>query len=270
MSGAVGKPLLEVQDLSGGFVGPDGEIVPVLNGVSFVVQEGSFFAVVGESGSGKSLTALAALGVMPQGFRRTAGAIRFDGTDLLTLDEARLRNIRGSQISIVFQDARAALNPVFTVGQQIMDVCRMHQNLSHREARRKAEEMLDRVRVPEAKRRMRQYPHEFSGGMAQRALLAMALICQPRLLILDEPTTGLDVTIQADILDLIVELRAAGNMTICLITHDLGIVAESCDRVAVMRHGSVCETGDCAQVLSAPRHPYTRELIANSQLEDVA
>ncbi|WP_319520727.1 ABC transporter ATP-binding protein [uncultured Martelella sp.] len=265
-----GAPLLQAENFSGGFAGADGRIVPVLNGVSFTVEAGSFFAIVGESGSGKSLTALAAMGVLPPGFHHTGGAIRFDGTDLLSLDEASLRKIRGSQISIVFQDARAALNPVFTVGRQIMDVCRMHQKISPKEAREKAEHMLEMVRVPEPKRRMKQYPHEFSGGMAQRALLAMALICQPRLLILDEPTTGLDVTIQADIIDLIIDIRATSKMTTCLITHDLGIVAETCDRVAVMQNGTVCELDSCEHILTAPSHPYTRQLIANSQLEELS
>lgn len=264
------QALLQVENFSGGFVGPDGRLTPVLNGVSFAVEKGSFFAIVGESGSGKSLTALAALGVPPRGFRRSDGAIRFEGVDLLSLDEPSLRKIRGAQMSIVFQDARAALNPVFTVGRQIMDVCSIHQGLGTREARANAEEMLERVRVPEPARRMKQYPHEFSGGMAQRALLAMALICRPSLLILDEPTTGLDVTIQADIMELIADIRSASNMTICLITHDLGVVAESCDQVAVMRRGMVCEIGSCEQILTAPAHPYTRQLIADSQLETEA
>jgi ABC-type dipeptide/oligopeptide/nickel transport system ATPase component len=262
-------PLLQAENLSGGFSMPDGGFVPVLDGVSFAIERGAFFAIVGESGSGKSLTALASLGLMPAGFRRTSGAIRFDGADMLSLDEPALRKIRGSQVSIVFQDARAALNPVFTVGRQIADVCRTHQNLGLKAARMKAEEMLARVRVPEPRRRMEQYPHEFSGGMAQRALLAMALICQPRLLILDEPTTGLDVTIQADIMDLIVEIKSASDMTICLITHDLGIVAETCDQVAVMSRGKVCELGSCEQILTAPAHPYTRQLVADSRLGDL-
>jgi ABC-type glutathione transport system ATPase component len=268
MTGPGRHPLLQVQNYSGGFVGPDGGFTSVLNSVSFAIEKGSFFAVVGESGSGKSLTALAVLDVLPSGFHRTEGSILLDGTDLLALDEPSMREVRGSQISIVFQDARAALNPVFTVGRQIMEICRIHQNLGRKEARAKAEEMLERVRVPEPGRRMKQYPHEFSGGMAQRALLAMALVCQPSLLILDEPTTGLDVTIQADIIDLIIDLRSASNMTICLITHDLGIVAETCDRVAVMQQGRVLEIGSCEQVLTAPTHPYTRQLIADSQMRD--
>jgi ABC-type dipeptide/oligopeptide/nickel transport system ATPase component len=262
-------PLLQAENLSGGFVASDGGFVQVLDGVSFSVDKGAFFAIVGESGSGKSLTALASLGLMPPGFRRTGGSVHFDGIDMLSLDEADLRKIRGSQISIVFQDARAALNPVFTVGQQIADVCRTHQNLGLKAAREKTEEMLARVRVPEPRRRMEQYPHEFSGGMAQRALLAMALICQPRLLILDEPTTGLDVTIQADIMDLIVEIKSTSDMTVCLITHDLGIVAETCDRVAVMSRGKVREVGSCEQILTAPAHPYTRQLVADSRLGDM-
>ncbi len=175
--------------------------------------------------------------------------------------------VRGSQISMVFQDARSALNPVFTVGSQISDVCRLHHGLSRREADALTEQMLERVRVPEARRRMRQYPHEFSGGMAQRALLAMALVCRPSLLLLDEPTTGLDVTIQADILELIVEINREQGMSTCLITHDLGIVAEVCDQVVVMRDGEVREAGTCEQVMSRPKSAYTRELIAASRLD---
>ncbi|QHC60939.1 ATP-binding cassette domain-containing protein [Rathayibacter sp. VKM Ac-2760] len=225
-------------------------------------------AIVGESGSGKSLTALSVLRLTPPGFRRTAGEILFEGRDLLALDEKELRAVRGGEISIVFQDARGALNPVFTVGAQIADVCRTHQGLSRRAARARAEEMLERVRVPEPRHRAAQYPHEFSGGMAQRAMLAMALACQPKLLILDEPTTGLDVTIQADILDLITELTTELGMTTCLITHDLGVVAETCDQVVVMQSGRVREVGSCEQIITRPAEPYTQQLIADSRLVD--
>jgi ABC-type glutathione transport system ATPase component len=198
--------VLEVVDFSGGFVGTGGAVTQVLDEVAFSIRRSSLTAIVGETGSGKSLMALSILGVPPQSFRRTSGAILFEGSNLLTLDEKAMRRIRGSKISIVFQDARASLNPVFTVGAQISDVCRVHQDVNKKEAQARTEELLERVRVPEPRRRMRQYPHEFSGGMAQRALLAMALICKPTLLVLDEPTTGLDVTTQADIIDLIVDL----------------------------------------------------------------
>jgi len=259
-------PILEVIGFSGGFPDASGELVPVLHEVGFGIPRGSSSAIVGESGSGKSITALSILGLSPRGFRRTAGQIRFEGTDLLALDEKSMRELRGADLSIVFQDARGALNPVFSVGWQIAEVCRLHQGLTRKEARKRAQEMLDLVRVPEAKRRMGQYPHEFSGGMAQRAMLAMALACRPKLLVLDEPTTGLDVTIQADILDLIVELKAETGMTTCLITHDLGVVAETCDHVIVMQHGEVREEGTCEQILTDPRDPYTQRLIANSRM----
>ena len=262
-------PILDVVDFSGGFTSPEG-IRPVLHHVSFSLAPGATTAIVGETGSGKTLTALAVLGILPASFQRSGGAIIFQGTDLLALGRNALQALRGARISMVFQDARASLNPVFTVGNQIADVCRLHQKVSRQEALRRAEEMLDRVRVPQARRRMRQYPHEFSGGMAQRAQLAMALICRPSLLILDEPTTGLDVTIQADILELIADLTRTDGMTTMLITHDLGIVAELCDQVVVMRSGEVREAGSCQQIMTDPQSPYTRQLIADSRLERIS
>ena len=258
--------LLEIRGYSGGFENASGQVVPVLNTVGFSIARGASTAIVGESGSGKSITALSVLRLTPPGFVHTAGEILFEGRDLLALDEPALRSVRGGEISMVFQDARGALNPVFTVGAQIADVCRTHQGLSRKAARARAEEMLDRVRVPEPRHRMSQYPHEFSGGMAQRAMLAMALACQPRLLILDEPTTGLDVTIQADILDLIADLKSEFGMTTCLITHDLGVVAENCDQVIVMQSGEVREVGTCEQIINRPAEVYTQQLIADSRM----
>jgi ABC-type glutathione transport system ATPase component len=263
---ALTPPILDVVDYSGGFVGPTGATTAVLRNISFCLPPCGITAIVGETGSGKTVMALSILGVLPPSFRHAGGSIIFEGTDLLALDEKALRAVRGSRISMVFQDARTALNPVFTVGNQIADVCRLHQGVSRREALRRAEDMLERLGVPEPHRRMRQYPHEFSGGMAQRAQLAMALICRPSLLVLDEPTTGLDVTIQADILDLVVDLTRTDGMTTLLITHDLGIVAEICDRVVVMQGGEVRETGTCEQIMTNPRSPYTRQLIADSRL----
>ena len=263
------ESVLEVLDFSGGFVGSGGALTQVLDDVAFSIRRSSLTAIVGETGSGKSLMALSILGVPPQSFRRTSGAILFEGSDLLKLDEKAMRRVRGSKISIVFQDARASLNPVFTVGAQISDVCRVHQDVNKKEALARTEELLERVRVPEPRRRMRQYPHEFSGGMAQRALLAMALICKPTLLVLDEPTTGLDVTTQADIIDLIVDLNRNEGMSTCLITHDLGIVAESSDHVIVMRNGNVRESGTCEQIMTNPQDPYTRELVAASRFGEV-
>jgi ABC-type dipeptide/oligopeptide/nickel transport system ATPase component len=254
---------------SGGFSSGRGQLTPVLNGVTFSVPPAAFTAIVGETGSGKTLVALSILGIPPRSFRRTSGSVRFQGAELDTDDDKAMRRVRGAQVSMVFQDARAALNPVFTVGYQIADVCRLHRHVGRKQAWQMAEHMLERVRVPEPGRRMKQYPHEFSGGMAQRAQLAMALICHPSLLVLDEPTTGLDVTIQADILDLVVELTASEGLSTLLITHDLGIVAETCDFVVVMQGGEVRETGTCEQVMTAPASAYTQALLADSRLAGV-
>jgi ABC-type dipeptide/oligopeptide/nickel transport system ATPase component len=260
--------LLSVQGYSGGFKTPKG-FKDVLHNVSFGLREGALTAVVGETGSGKSVMALSVLGLAASTFSKTAGAIEFAGTDLSSLDDKALRRIRGGQIAMVFQDARAALNPVISVGSQLVDACRAHRNVSKKEARAIAEEMLRRVKVPEPQQRMRQFPHEFSGGMAQRVMLALALICQPQLLILDEPTTGLDVTIQAEIMELIVDLIKTSGMTACLITHDLGVVAETCDDVVVMYQGKVRETGTVEQILRNPEDQYTQQLLRSSRFEDL-
>jgi ABC-type dipeptide/oligopeptide/nickel transport system ATPase component len=258
--------IMEVVNYSGGFLTGSGELTATLKGISFSLRRSAMTALVGETGSGKTLTALSMLAIAPRSFRRSSGAIYFEGADLLSYEENELRHIRGSKISMVFQDARAALNPVFTVGGQLTDVCRLHHHVSRKEALTMTEEMLERVRLPEPRRRMTQYPHEFSGGMAQRAQLAMALICRPSLLILDEPTTGLDVTIQADILDLISEIIREDGMSTCLITHDLGVVAETCDYVVVLRDGEVCESGTCESILTDPTMPYTQRLVADSRV----
>ena len=258
--------LLQVENYSGGFRAADGAVSSTLQSVSYGLEPGRMTAVVGETGSGKSLVALSVLGLQPPGFVRTAGRILFEGTEM-----GAQHGLRGRRISMVFQDARAALNPVFTVGQQLADVYRLHHGGSSRAAAHHAIEALRRVHMPEAERRARQYPHEFSGGMAQRAMIAMAaLVCTPSLLILDEPTTGLDVTIQSDIMELIVELGRARGLTTCLITHDLGIVAESCEDVVVMHAGRVVETGTAEAIFTRPQQPYTRRLIAASRLEPVA
>lgn len=260
------EAVLDFEHLSGGFRSGR-EFAPVLNDVSFSVARGAITALVGATGSGKTLLALCTLGLAPRQFVMTAGSIHFDGLDLVQLDQRGFRALRGKRIVIVFQDARAALNPVFTVGNQIADACRLHRGVGKKEALAAAEQMLDRLRVPQAARRMRQYPHELSGGMAQRAQLAMALVCDPSLLILDEPTTGLDVTIQADIMDLIVDLNRVDGMSTLLITHDLAVVAETCDEVVVLQSGEVREIGSCKQVLGNPQTPYTQGLIADSRLE---
>ena len=258
---------LAIDALSGAFRNADGSMTPILHNVSFTLEPGLITAVVGESGSGKSLTALNILGIQPATFRRTGGEIRFDGADLLALPEAALRGIRGKRISMVFQDARAALNPVFSVGRQLAEIHRLHHGGSATAAMARALEVLAQVRIPEPARRARQYPHEFSGGMAQRVMIAMAaLVCTPSVLILDEPTTGLDVTIQADIMDLITDLARGRGLTACLITHDLGVVAETCDAVVVMQSGRVVETGSTEAIFTAPVHAYTRHLLAASNL----
>jgi ABC-type dipeptide/oligopeptide/nickel transport system ATPase component len=239
----------------------------VLDGVSLRVPRGSLTAIVGETGSGKTLTALSVIGLAPRGFHLTGGTITFDGRDITRPDRATLRRLRGTGIAIVFQDARAALNPVFTIGRQLGDVLRLHRGLDRRAARSSAQALLEQVQITEAPRRMRQYPHELSGGMAQRAQLALALACRPKLLLLDEPTTGLDVTIQADILDLIVDLNRNSGMTTCMITHDLGVVAATCDEVIVLRDGRTVESSTCEAFLTQPRQPYTRSLLASSRLD---
>jgi len=265
-AGTAPRPVLEIEGLTGGFVSPAGEHTPILHDVTFSVRRGAITAIVGETGSGKSMTMLSVLGLTPRTFRRSAGTIRLHGTDLTGLDERALREIRGTRIAIVFQNSRSALNPVFTVGTQLADVCRLHHGLSKAGARARAEELLARVKVSEPAARLGQYPHELSGGTAQRVQMALALACEPELLILDEPTTGLDVTIQAEILDLIVELNRTLGMTTCMITHDLGVVAQTCHDVVVMRAGVVCETGTAEQVMTRPTHPYTAQLLAASRL----
>ncbi|WP_108258183.1 ABC transporter ATP-binding protein [Mangrovicoccus ximenensis] len=264
-------PILEIDGFSGGFVSRAGEFTPVLHDVSYSLERGAVTAVVGETGSGKSVTALSVLQLQAPGFRRTGGQIRFDGTDLLSLDAQALRAIRGRRISMVFQDARAALNPVFSVGQQLADTWRLHNGGSRAAAMEKAVDALRQVQIPEPERRARQYPHEFSGGMAQRAMIALAaLICTPELLLLDEPTTGLDVTTQADIMELLLDLARSRGLTVCLITHDLGVVAETCDHVVVMNRGRVVETGSAERIFTAPQDPYTRRLLAASVLTEDA
>jgi ABC-type dipeptide/oligopeptide/nickel transport system ATPase component len=263
--------LLEIEDYRGGFYGETGELTPVLHGVSYRLKTGVMTAVVGESGSGKSLVALSILGIQPPAFERSAGRMLFRGVDLFGLGERAMQKIRGAEISMVFQDARAALNPVFTVGRQLADVWQLQHGGGRRAAMGQAIEALRQVSIPEPERRARQYPHEFSGGMAQRAMIAMAsLICRPSLLILDEPTTGLDVTTQSDIMELIVELSSSRGLTTCLITHDLGVVAETCQEVVVMNAGRVVETGSAEAIFTRPSDGYTKRLLSASQLVEAA
>ena len=254
-------PLLEVDELKTFFFTRDG-IVRAVDGLSFSVGRGEVLAIVGESGCGKSVTSLSILRLIasPPG-RTVAGRVVFEGRDLLQLSEPEMRKIRGDAISMVFQEPMTSLNPVLTIGHQIAEVLVLHRGASREGAMQRAVEMLRMVRIPEPERRVAQYPHELSGGMRQRVMIAMALACEPRLLIADEPTTALDVTIQAQILDLMRELKERTGAAIVLITHDLGVVAEMAQRVVVMYAGRKVEEAPVAELFERPRHPYTRGLL---------
>jgi len=251
--------LLEVHDLHVSFRSPRGQARPV-DGLSVSVDSGRTLGLVGESGCGKTLTALSILRLTPPA-AEVRGQIVFDGTDLLALTEIDVRHIRGNAIAMIFQEPMSALNPVFTVGNQIVEALRLHQHLSRRAARQQAIEMLRLVEIPEPERCVDEYPYQLSGGMCQRVLIAMALSCHPRLLIADEPTTALDVTIQAQILDLLADLQQRLGMAVILVTHDLGIVAERADEVAIMYAGRIVERAPVGAIFAAPRHPYTRGLL---------
>ena len=254
-------PLLKIEELHVGFRGADG-IVEAVRGIDFSVASGEVVGIVGESGSGKSLSMLAVMRLLGATARITGGRVVFDGEDLLAASEARMREIRGRDIAMVFQDPQSSLNPALSIGRQVIDVVRAHRRVSTSEARRLAIQALERVGIGEASRRLEAYPHEFSGGMRQRALIAMAIACRPRLLIADEPTTALDVTVQAQIVDLIAELRRDLGLAVIFISHNLQLVAEIVDRVVVMYGGKVVEDGSAADIEHAARHPYTRLLKA--------
>ncbi|HTI53369.1 MAG TPA: ABC transporter ATP-binding protein [Verrucomicrobiae bacterium] len=252
--------LLEVRDLTVHFDTEDG-LVEAVDGVTFTVSAGEILGVVGESGSGKSVTALALLRLIRPPGRIVQGAVRFEGTDLVGLSEDEMRAVRGTRIAMVFQSPRTALNPVLTVGRQISRLFELHQGASRAEGRARTIEMLKLVGISEPERRARQYAHQLSGGMCQRVMIAMALATSPRLLLADEPTTGLDVSIAAQILDLLRDLGRRTGASILLITHDLGVVAEVCDRVAVMHAGQIVEVGAVRAIFARPRHPYTQALV---------
>jgi peptide/nickel transport system ATP-binding protein len=259
----VSTPLLAIEDLQTHFFTRDG-VVRAVDGVSYAVEAGETLAVVGESGCGKSVTALSILRLVPSPPGRiVGGAIRFEGVDLLQIGEGEMRRIRGNEISMIFQEPMTSLNPVLTVSRQITETLILHQGLTARAAAARAIEMLRLVRIPEPERRARQYPHELSGGMRQRVMIAMALACHPKLLIADEPTTALDVTIQAQILDLMRELKSEVGAAIILITHDLGVVAEMAQRVVVMYAGRKVEEAPVGDLFRRPQHPYTLGLLAS-------
>ncbi|MBI4585742.1 MAG: ABC transporter ATP-binding protein [Planctomycetes bacterium] len=254
-----GDILLQVRSLRTHFF-TDAGVVKAVDGLSFSLERGKTLGLVGESGCGKSVTALSILRLVDEPGRIAGGEILFEGKDLLRLTEAEMRHIRGNRIAMIFQEPMTSLNPVFTIGNQIMEVIALHQKAGRKEARERALELLRRVKMPAPEQRLGEYPHQLSGGMRQRAMIAMALACSPRLLIADEPTTALDVTIQAQILDLLRELQEELGMAVLLITHDLGVVAEVADRVLVMYASKAAEVASKAELFREPLHPYTRGL----------
>lgn len=253
-------PLLDVEDLRVQFSTEEGTVRAV-DGISLRVERGRCLGIVGESGAGKSVACMAVMGLARFSGARIAGSVRFEGRDLVTVSGDELRRLRGNEIAMVFQDALASLHPYFRVGDQIVDAVRAHQRMSRRRARERAVEMLALVGMPDPRRRAAAYPHELSGGMAQRALIAMGLVNEPKLLIADEPTSALDVTVQAQILELLQRLQRELSMAVLLVTHDLGVVAEVADDIAVMYAGRIVEHGPADRVLAAPEHPYTWGLL---------
>jgi len=257
------SPLLDVQDLRTHFFNEDG-ITRAVDGLSFSVAAQETVGIVGESGCGKTVTALSILQLLPPRLGRIVGGrILFEGTDLTQLSERQLRAVRGDRIGMIFQEPMTSLNPVLSIGHQIAEAVRIHKGASAGAARAHARDMLELVKIPDAARRLDDYPHQFSGGMRQRVMIAMALACDPKMLIADEPTTALDVTIQAQVLKLMLELKAKTGAAIVLITHDLGVVAETCQRVVVMYAGRKVEEAPVAELFARPAHPYTRGLLAS-------
>ena len=257
------KKLLEVKDLKVSFFTPAGEVKAV-NGISYSMGYNEVMGIVGESGSGKSVEAYSIIGLLQKPGKVIGGSIEFEGENVLDFSDEQMRQFRGNKVSMIFQNPMTCLNPVYTIGNQLMEALTVHdKNITKEEARARAIEMLELVGVNNPERRMGQYPHEFSGGMRQRAMIAMALITRPKLLIADEPTTALDVTIQAQILELMKDLQHKENTSIIFITHNLGVVAEICDRVSVMYAGHIIEQGDVNDIFYNPQHPYTKGLLAS-------
>ena len=253
-------PLLQVKNLTTSFVTDSGEVHAV-NGVSFNLDRGRVLGIVGESGSGKSVTAYSIMRILSDNGRVESGQVLFEGKDILQTPESEMRQFRGERISIIFQDPMTSLNPVFTVGSQLSEAIRLHTDRTRAQAKARALELLRLVGVNEPDKRLRQYPHQLSGGMRQRVMIAMALACEPDILIADEPTTALDVTIQAQILELMRSLQKQLGMAIIMITHDLGVIAEMCDEIIVMYAGSICERGTAEEIFYNPRHAYTKGLL---------
>jgi len=259
--------LLEVDDLRTYFKTRAGEVHAV-DGVSIAVERGKTLGIVGESGCGKSVTALSIMGLLPPSGRIVSGSIRFDGRELTRMSQRELEDIRGRQIAMIFQDPMTSLNPTLRIGTQIMETMQRHLDVSRDEARKRAIDLLEEVHIPNARQRLDDYPHRYSGGMRQRVMIAIALSCNPRLLIADEPTTALDVTVQAGILDLLEELREEHEMSMIIITHDMGVVAEAADDIAVMYAGQIVEQTSAEELFDHPEHPYTEALLgALPQLE---
>ncbi len=254
------EKLLEIKDERLSFFTPAGE-VKALNGVSFSMEEGEVLGIVGESGSGKSVTAYSIMGLTAYPGKLVGGTVRFNGHEIEKMTEKEFRKIRGNEVSIIFQDPMTSLNPVYTIGNQIVEVILLHTNKTKKEAYERAKELLELVGINEPAKRLKQYPHELSGGMRQRVMIAIALACEPKLLIADEPTTALDVTIQAQILELMQELRKKLGMSIIMITHDLGVVASMCEKIAVMYAGHIVEYGTADEIFYNPSHEYTKGLI---------
>jgi peptide/nickel transport system ATP-binding protein len=262
-NGRAPDPLLAVDGLSVSFPAPDGGEARVVADVGFEIRKGETLGLVGESGSGKSMTALSIMRLVPPPGRIVSGTIAFEGRDLLALSEPAMREVRGARISLIFQEPATALNPVFTVGDQIGEALIVHRRADRRGARRRAIDLLAAVGITDPSRRVDDYPHQLSGGMRQRVMIAIALACEPPLVIADEPTTALDVTIQAQILDLLRDLQARLGLALLLITHNLGVIAEMADRVAVMYAGRIVEQADVRPLFRTPQHPYTQALLAS-------